>query len=225
MALKYANCDPSTPPQQLGPNSTFTLIAKSDTDIWRKPPSTDVFNAPIIYKSLPISSFRRARITVSANWTTLYDQGGLLFVIPGKSDDDSGSQKRRWIKTGIEFCGGRPCMSVVVADHWADWGLSSLPEGAGGKVTVEIERDGKEMDGTMRVLVVGEDQQKTPVREVTSVFWDVDESQECWVGAYAAKPSNGGSSKYLEVTFTGFEIETAGGRLEILESTNPSLSR
>jgi uncharacterized protein len=209
MALKYSNCDPLTS-LPTGPSSTFSLIAKSPTDIWRKPPSTDIFNAPIIYKSFPISSFRRARITVSADWKTLYDQGGLLFVIPGKGDSNSGDQKRRWIKTGIELYCGRPCMSVVVADHWADWSLSSLPEGADGKVTVEIEREIKhgKLDGTMRVSVVGESQQKTPIREVTSAFWDVDESQECWVGAFAAKPTRDDSLECLKVDFTGFEIET-----------------
>jgi regulation of enolase protein 1 (concanavalin A-like superfamily) len=208
MALKYTNYDFPMPPPQPGPSSAFTLIASSPTDIWRKPPSTDVFNAPILYESLPISSFRRARVTVSADWTTLYDQGGLLFLIPGESGND-GNPKKRWIKTGIEFYGGRPCMSVVVADHWADWSLSPLPEGADGKVTVEIEREQKngKLEGTLRVSVVGEDQQRTPVREVTSIFWDVDESQQCWVGAFAAKPTKD-SVKDLEVKFTGFEIVT-----------------
>ena len=93
----------------------MTLSATAPTDIWRKPPNLDVFTAPVISKSLPISSFKRVQVSETGEWSTLYDQGGLILVLPAKK---LGTQKS-WIKTGIEFYHNRPCMSVA-ADEWAD---------------------------------------------------------------------------------------------------------
>ncbi|KAI0476877.1 hypothetical protein F4859DRAFT_66057 [Xylaria cf. heliscus] len=60
--------------------STFTLQANPGTDIWRKPPSTNVWNAPISRTSSGLlKKFRSARVTFWAPWTERYDQAGLLF--------------------------------------------------------------------------------------------------------------------------------------------------
>ena len=81
----------------IGTGKPFTLLTPSDTDIWRKPPSRDVFNAPHLLTSVHVSSFHRARVTVTADWVRQYDQGGLLFLPPQKG------AFRPWIKSGIEF--------------------------------------------------------------------------------------------------------------------------
>jgi regulation of enolase protein 1 (concanavalin A-like superfamily) len=59
-------------------------------------------------------------VSETGEWSTLYDQGGLILVLPAKK---SGTQKR-WMKTGIEFYHNKLCMSVVAADGWADWSFS-----------------------------------------------------------------------------------------------------
>jgi hypothetical protein len=79
----------------------FTLNAQPHTDVWRKPPSTDVLNALILYRRISLSSFRRARVTITADWKTVYDQGGIILV----ALQPDGSEK--WVKTGIEFYGKR----------------------------------------------------------------------------------------------------------------------
>jgi regulation of enolase protein 1 (concanavalin A-like superfamily) len=107
----------SHPPVQLTPGNKVTLSAEAPTDIWRKPPDIDVFNAPVMYKSVKISQFKSVRVSALARWKTLYDQGGLVLVLPPKSN---GTQKR-WVKAGIEFFHNKPTMSVVAADEWADW--------------------------------------------------------------------------------------------------------
>ena len=97
-------------------------------------------------------------------------------------------------------------MSVVVADEWADWSLSHLPM-AGNTVNVVIERGQGEEERVLYVYVIGEDRKRTPVREVTSMFYDVDEESECWVGCFAARPTvTEGKERGLVVNFEGFEI-------------------
>jgi regulation of enolase protein 1 (concanavalin A-like superfamily) len=190
----------------LTPGGKVTLSATAPTDIWRKPPYLDVFTAPVISKSLPISSFKRVQVSVTGEWSTLYDQGGLIFVLPAKK---SGTQKR-WIKTGIEFYHNKPCMSVVAADEWADWSLSLLsPEKErAGKMMVEMEREREDgiWGSVLRISLVNEKGDKMPIREVTWAFHDLDEDDEILVGVYAAKPTKDERNELL-VNFEGFEIE------------------
>ncbi|TVY56883.1 Uncharacterized protein LCER1_G003079 [Lachnellula cervina] len=208
MELKTENLIPENSSPGPDKNGTFNLLAVSPTDIWRKPPKIDNFNAPIIYHSIPISSFKSAHVTAKGEWLTLYDQGGLFLVLPPKK----GSEQKRWIKSGVEFYQGKPMMSVVAADEWADWSLLSLAtrgEERNGSVTVEFERE-QEEDGSwgsvLRVLLVGRFGVKTPIREISWAFWDVDESEELWIGMYAAKPISD-IRDTLAVQFEDFVVE------------------
>jgi regulation of enolase protein 1 (concanavalin A-like superfamily) len=112
----------------------FTVKAPPETDIWAKPPSTERFNAPILYKSIPLDTFKRARVAFSANWSQKYDQGGLIIVLNGNSGD------RKWVKTGIEFTHDKPHLSTVAKDRWADWSLLPVPSGGTG-ATLEVVRE------------------------------------------------------------------------------------
>ncbi|EHL03079.1 hypothetical protein M7I_1054 [Glarea lozoyensis 74030] len=188
MAYQYANFPSSTPLPTPSAEGNVTITTTSVTDIWRKPPSIDSFNAPIIYKKITISKFKSARVTVTANLKTLYDQGGLVLVFPTKRSDPR--PEKRWVKTGFEYYQNRPMMSTVTTDLWSDWSLLPLdPEDEREKrVTVEVERE-KESDGSwgsvLRVSVVGRGG-KVPVREVTWAFWDVDEEGEILCGVKLA---------------------------------------
>jgi hypothetical protein len=67
--------------------------------------------------------------------------------------------------------------------------------------------DLENLQGTvLRVLLVGKQGEKMPIREVTWAFWDIDESEELWIGMYAAKPISD-EREYLEVEFEGFAVE------------------
>ncbi|KAI9742616.1 MAG: hypothetical protein M1818_003757 [Claussenomyces sp. TS43310] len=207
MALKYANHSAANPCPEPSTQGVFTLHVPAPTDIWRKPPGLDVLDAPIIYQSVPVSTFQRARVTVTGDWKTAYDQGGLVLVFPEKK---SGTQKT-WVKSGIEFYHGGPVTSTVAADAWADWSLTPLTGAneAAGRVTVEFERE-EEEDGTfgsvLRVWLVGEGGDKTPIREVTWAFHDLHEDEEMWVGIYGARPTKD-ERDTLEVKLEGFEID------------------
>jgi regulation of enolase protein 1 (concanavalin A-like superfamily) len=144
-------------------------------------------------------------VSETGEWSTLYDQGGLILVLPAKK---MGTQKS-WIKTGIEFYHNRPCMSVA-ADEWADWSLSPLPsdhEGV-GKRTVEMEREREDgvWGSALRISLVDEKGDKMPVREVTWAFHGLDEDGEILIRIYAAKPTKDERNELL-VNFEKFEIE------------------
>lgn len=161
------------------PPAEFTLSAPPSTDIWAKPPSTSRFSAPILYRSIPLTSFKRARVAFNAQWKSQYDQGGLILVINGADGN------RKWVKTGIELTHGKPRLSTVVKDRWADWSLLPNPT-KGPAATIEMVR---EPDNSLWVYLV-EGVQKSPIREVSWVFEETSGIQDCWVGVYAAKPGS-----------------------------------
>lgn len=195
----------------------ITIKASPDTDLWRKPPCTDRDNAPIILVGTPINlhKFHSAKVTVSADWNTKYDQGGLALFIP---DEDT----TKWVKTGIEFVWGKPYISTVATSRWSDWSIAPLPENAGGKITVQVER---EVKGTERVeslwvyIVNQETGEKLGIREVTWWFrHDIEHagnepqaSPRCLlIGVYGARPSvpegEGKEKEDLIVQLDGFEV-------------------
>lgn len=157
--------------------------AHAGTDYWRKPPATDRSNAPIAQTvRLPSQQFRSARVTVSADWTRLYDQGGILIHSPVTVDQG----KRCWVKAGIEFAGGRPNVSVVSAREWADWSLNPLPT-SGNSITIELSREDEGKGSALWVYLVENGRRADlPIREVTWVF---EQEGEIEVGLYAARPT------------------------------------
>lgn len=206
MDFQYANVPPEQRPLPSPLPNVFRLGASPGTDIWRKPPRVISFNAPILYRTIKLSSFRRARVTVSAEWKTLYDQGGLCLILP----QAQGSIPNKWVKSGIEFTHGSPHISTVACDRWADWSL--LPT-TGAEVTVEMEREIIDDKPTSTLWVYAiEATKRTPLREVTWVFDEADEGadRDCWIGVYAAKPTNDADdgNRVLQASFSYLEIET-----------------
>jgi len=193
------------------------IHAAPKTDLWRKPPNTNVDNCPTYLISTPIDlhKFHSAKVTVSANWNTLYDQGGLVLFIP---DEDI----TKWVKTGIEFFDGKPYSGTVATSRWSDWSLVPLPESAGGKITLQVEREtknGERVESLWIYLVDPVTGEKSPLRELTWFFrHDVlggeepspDASRSLLVGIYAARPTvptgEGREEETLEVHLDGFEV-------------------
>jgi hypothetical protein len=204
--MTSSNINRATLDSLLTPGSKTSLSATAPTDIWRKPPNLDVFNAPIISKSIPISAFKSVRVSASGEWSTLYDQGGLVLVLPPKR---AGTQKR-WVKSGIEFYNNKPRMSIVAADEWADWSLLPLSaeDERAGKMTVVMERELEDgvWNSVLRISLVDEKGGKMPIREVTWAFHDLGADDEMLIGVYAAKPTKDDRDELL-VNFEGFEIE------------------
>ncbi|KAJ5894490.1 hypothetical protein N7495_006181 [Penicillium taxi] len=190
--FKIANSDQSVPGAT---PLEFVLKTGPNTDIWAKPPSTIRFNAPILYQTVPLDSFKRVRVDFNASWKHQYDQGGLVIVL----HYEDGSKK--WVKAGIELTHGKPHISVVSKDRWADWSLLPVPSN-GVAATLEMAQ---EVDGSLWIYLV-DGLEKAPIREVTWLFQE-ENVKECWVGVYAARPSEEGGD--LEVNFRDWNLEKA----------------
>ncbi|CEI39840.1 hypothetical protein FVEN_g2118 [Fusarium venenatum] len=197
--------DPST--------ESFELRAVAGPDIWRTPSCAggrDDFNGPIYATPLALNSFKKAKVTVSANFHAPYSQGGLILFMP-ESDptvDTDGQSSRlhvspsTWIKAGIELVDDQHFASVAAGKPYSDWSLTRLGEST---ATFEL----KKTNGSLWVYVTGSDGQRTPLRKLTWVF-DMKPQRDIWVGVAACMPKgdgtpNGGS---LAVQFKDFSITT-----------------
>jgi regulation of enolase protein 1 (concanavalin A-like superfamily) len=196
----------------------FTLTAPPNTDIWRKPPAHNAFNAPTHPSSSqphPLSSFKSARLTFTLPppaTLTQYDQAGLLLrLTKSKKQElgeggDGGIGVDKWLKTGVEFYEGRPYVSTVGCDTWADWSVFPLSAIQSSRTddtqpieaTVEAKREGA---GLWVYAVQGTE--KMPLREVAWFFAD-EEEWEVSVAAYVAKPATEGEG--LVAGFRGLEV-------------------
>ncbi|TQV93689.1 hypothetical protein V2A60_004142 [Cordyceps javanica] len=193
---------------------SFSLSAGPDTDIWKKPPTTDVFNAPFqTHSSGPLAGFRSAQVTFAATYTQRYDQAGLLFRLTHPAHHP----QRRWVKTGIELYEGLPRLSTVSCEGWADWsvgpvgddGAAAADVAAGRRsVTVQVRSEGDDNGRSWWVYHV-DGETRTPLREIC---WVADPQYAGWtleVAALVARPAKGEGAGQLEAKFENFAVEWA----------------
>ncbi|GME43693.1 uncharacterized protein LTHEOB_9613 [Neofusicoccum parvum] len=203
------NPPPSTSHPEPTPSPPFTLTSPPAKDIWRKPPTTNKFDAPLSAPHRgPLRSFHRAALTIAlpppAALAT-YDQGTLLLAItrPGAALRDAGPAAR-WVKTGVEMWRGRPWLSTVACEQWAD--ASLVPLGGGPAARVEVERG--EGGGGLWVWLCGEGGTRAPLREVCWFFAEEEDGEwEVSVAACAARPLGSEGGEGLAVGFEGLEVE------------------
>ena len=180
----------------------FSITAPPKTDIWRPSPTEDHFNAPMMYTSIKSSEFVKASVTISADWKTLYDQGGVVIYWPNATQNQS-----KWVKTGIEHFGGKPALSVVGNDRFSDWSLTPMPMAGATHATIEVQR----IDQTLWVYFIFNGE-KRALREIKWAFLENREADaEMWIGTYAAKPTPESDSDLktgIEVIFRDWSLET-----------------
>ncbi|GKT63334.1 hypothetical protein ColTof4_05078 [Colletotrichum tofieldiae] len=193
----------------------FTVEAAPGTDIWRKP-GHNAWSIPSVHTSSgPLKSFLSVRATFSANWESLYDQSGVLLV-PRRASD-AAAPNSKWVKTGIELYDGRPHLSTVTCDRYADWGLYPLTTAADASadvksVTIEVFRDGGAggKNAWVHRLVLDDDgnvKERVPLRKICWIFADEDEGD--WVldvGPLAARPDKA-AQDVLKVEFSEFTVQ------------------
>ena len=129
-----------------------------------------------------------------------------------------------WMKTGIEFFGGKPFVGSVVTSQWSDWALVPLGKEKGGKVTIQVERqvkEGKKLDSLWVYIVDEETGRKMEVRQITWWFrHDIldqkiskvtSDNRRLIIGVYAARPTvpagEGRENEELAVKLDGFEVK------------------
>ncbi|OAK96115.1 hypothetical protein IQ06DRAFT_296920 [Phaeosphaeriaceae sp. SRC1lsM3a] len=201
----------------------FTLSAPPGTDVWRKAPSTNAFNASTYPKELPtvnLTNFQRARLTFAlppANQLRQYDQAGLLLHVtkPGVPDNQT-----KWVKTGIEFYYGKPYVATVGCDAWADWSLTPNPDfkdnSTRPSATIEARRERDDLGKSLWVYWIvkdaeGKEVERRPLREVNWIFAD-EEGWSVSIAGYVCRPTKEGGDGELVADFAeGVEIETLDG--------------
>ncbi|KAF2193388.1 hypothetical protein K469DRAFT_551016 [Zopfia rhizophila CBS 207.26] len=209
--MSYATKTTTVPP--------FNLTSPPGTDIWRKPPSHNVLSAPTHPAPLPqypLSSFQRAKLAFTlppGNQLRQYDQAGLLLHFT-KEGLKEGQDK--WLKTGIEFYYGKPYVSTVGCDAWADWSVLPLTPFAGNesrpRATIEARREKDALGKSLWVYQLildesGKEVERRPLREVNWVFAE-EEGWKVGIGGYVARPTKEGGDGLLEAEFEkGVEVE------------------
>lgn len=163
----------------------------------------------------PLSSFVSARITFSPRpaWKYLYDQAGLVLSFRPTGSDAATPPK--WIKAGIEYYEGKPQVSVVACDRWADW---SVADASRGKVaTIEVIRERSDSGTSLWLYYSSPDLDggatKVPLREICWVYGESEgatgEGWEISVATCAARPSKhlAGDGEELEVDLIDFDVK------------------
>lgn len=220
-SFKAVNTTVDLPPKE---PRTLALSAESKTDIYATPipPTHHTFSAPIVYRQILLSTFKSARVTVTAPWTLQYDQGGLILIIPSSNNPSPDGQNAtsvsthpEWVKAGIEMYEGKPYLSVVgkPRDGWCDWSLSTIPQSSSGESQVTLEMT--KYKNALMIWCLGPDNEKTLVRKVPWVFLHEvnpdlgDKRESAYVGLYAARPdpSSQANDNKLDVHFTDFDID------------------
>ncbi|KAI8935086.1 hypothetical protein NX059_007681 [Plenodomus lindquistii] len=215
--------------------SPFTLSAPPGTDIWRKPPTHNAFNASTFPTPTPtydLKSFHRARLTFTlplAPHLRQYDQAGLLLHL---TQPNLSNNKTKWVKTGIEFYHGKPYIATVGCDTWADWSLVPMPDFSDNNdssssssssrrpgATIEARREEDGLGKSLWIYWIVKDgegrEERRPIREVTWVFGE----EEGWcvgVSGYVCRPTREGGDGELTAEFgEGLEIEVVDGAKEV----------
>lgn len=192
-AQEYAPDGPHQDLETLG--SSFTLRASPNTDLYATPHRGHVTTAPIHYKRISSSEFKSASVTINLPFAHLYDQAGLVVILPRKCQPEpdlngplDNATAPQWIKAGIEFNDGLPQLSVVECETWADWSLGLLPTGAIDE-TKKIARYRIKLEraGTALKLFAVDGQEKRLIRKLQWTF--LEENEGMWIGAYACRPA------------------------------------
>lgn len=180
----------------------FTIQAPSSSDLWQTP-TGPVFTYPMIYQSIPLRSFHRARVTITADLKELYGQGGLALIIYRPDATHA------WVKADLEFLNGEQLVCVIGRDSLPDSSLgTSIMTGSDGnaEVTIEMTRD----DTGLAVFEIGAGDsgsgKRRVIREMAWVFAGSGD-EECWVGAYAAKPLGDAKDPDMVVSFRDLVVE------------------
>ncbi|KAF8608573.1 hypothetical protein BDV93DRAFT_541064 [Ceratobasidium sp. AG-I] len=191
--LTAVNPSPQDAPT-VSSSGTVTIHAIPGRDLWRKSPSITFTNAPAYVEYRPISQFRRARVTIHANWGRLYDQGGLVLYLPQSGSSTSTQSSNglpsyeSWVKTGIEMVDVPKVGTVTTPPQgFSDWSLVSTLPGT-TSATIEVARENNDGLGPSLYVYIVNGEEKTLIRETTWVFKDADQNEGLLgVGVYAAR--------------------------------------
>lgn len=101
-------------------DGSLSVVTDERTDFWRQTYYGFTRDTGHFYGRDVDAEFT-AQLRVRANYTNQYDQAGIMV----RADE------RAWVKAGIEFCDGRPCMGSVLTNGSSDWATNAFEGDAG----------------------------------------------------------------------------------------------
>lgn len=127
------------------PGKGLQMVPKPGVDYWRRtfvppPKQADVASGHALLYKMPVGvNSWRASTKFSMSLVDRYDQAGLMVLADG----------HHWLKTGIEFEYGKPCMSCVITNRESDWNFVAWPTSANIEIRVLLERFGTMAETTV----------------------------------------------------------------------------
>jgi regulation of enolase protein 1 (concanavalin A-like superfamily) len=125
--VSFDHCAWLNEPPHWSKDSEDLVVQTGDkTDFWRTTHYGFTHNSGHFLGKAVNGDFT-AQIRFRANYTSLYDQAGLMLRI----------DENNWIKTGIEYTDGLHALSTVVTLGKSDWSVGHLP-GGGEDVSLRL---------------------------------------------------------------------------------------
>jgi uncharacterized protein len=172
------------PPSWKTEGNTIRVTTGPKTDFWRKTHSGDINDNGHFYHEARTGDFV-ASVKFSGQYSTLYDQAGLMLRLDEKV----------WMKTGIEFVDDIHFVSAVVTHDFSDW--SVVPVGQNRPLTslwLRVTRHGV----TVEVHYSFDDKNYAMLRQAY-----LTEAATINVGVMCASPIGNG----FNIVFEDFRIE------------------
>ncbi|WP_214965282.1 DUF1349 domain-containing protein [Arthrobacter sp. ISL-48] len=170
----------------------LTVVSDHDTDFWRETFYGFTHDTGHFLHREVVGDFT-ATVKLSGDFTTLYDQAGLMVR----------ANKRAWMKTGVEYTDEALHLSTVITHGASDWSIMSLPN-TPDEITMQVTRQGNALRaqylhpqgtvGQWRMLRLGH----LPLED------------SCQVGMMMCSPKRGG----LRARFRDFSI-TPSQRIDL----------
>jgi hypothetical protein len=173
------------PTQWTVQGDTITVVTDPKTDFWQKTHYGFVRDNGHFYFEQVLGNFM-AQVQVTAAYTALYDQAGLMLR----------ANATTWMKCGIEFVDGVHHASVVVTRDYSDWSVLPLPTSPPA-FWVRVRRQGGDID--VQYSLDGQDYSMLRVAHLTT-------ADPLQVGVMCASPEGDGFS----VTFEAFSVQHIG---------------
>jgi uncharacterized protein len=158
----------------------LTMTTGTETDFWR-----DTFygfrrDNGHFFGAVAPSDFT-AHVTFEGDYTTLYDQAGLMLRLDAKT----------WLKAGIEYSDGMTNFSTVITRGGSDWSVVAVPA-VSGPQRLRLTRQGKAV--LLHFLNVRGDWQMMRVA-------DFPATAGAQLGPMACSPKRGGfTARFTEFT-------------------------
>ncbi|MCC3264746.1 DUF1349 domain-containing protein [Arthrobacter gengyunqii] len=168
---------------------SLTLETTAATDFWRETHYGFTRDSGhFLYRE--VDGNYEVAVTLSGNFTSLYDQAGLMI----RSDE------RTWLKAGVEYNDGTLQLSTVITNGTSDWSLSPLATNH-DRITLKLTRQGN------AIHVQHLERHGLAERWTSLRLGYLPLNTMCQVGLMACSPERGG----LHVGFSDFSIRPSAG--------------